>query len=100
MEEQIKESKKRIEAWDTEIEKYEDRFKNTECVEFNDDGTFKRDSSGNIKKSNPYKVEIPGEDKPLSIVDDYIRIDEIASSLNIKTSKTKKKYEDSIKDPE
>lgn len=94
MEKQIAEAAKVAGDWQLAVSEYEERFEKAVSNEFDIE-------TGEIKKGefNPYKVEVPGVGK-FDVVKDYIRINEITTSLNIKSSKTKKKYEESIKDPE
>ncbi len=99
MKDNLKNSEGVMRAYQAEVQQAEDRFKNTSVVDYNEDGTVKKDNNGNPVMINPFKVKVNGAE--LSPKDDFIKIDEIINELQTKTSKAsdkaKKKLDEELK---
>lgn len=82
---------KNLKAWNTEIEKYNDKFRNTEV--------YKMDDNGNVtaERENPYVVSINGEKYNPFEDKSLIKLEEIKGILSSKASKTEEKYQNSMK---
>lgn len=82
---------KNLKAWNAEIEKYNDKFKNTEV--------YKMDDNGNVtaERENPYVVSINGEKYNPFEDKSLIKLEEIKGILSSKASKAEEKYKNSMK---
>ena len=82
---------KNLKAWNAEIEKYNDKFRNTEV--------YKMDDNGNVtaERENPYVVNINGEKYNPFEDKSLIKLEEIKDILNNKASKADEKYKNSMK---
>ncbi len=94
MRENIENSRRAIQEYSKYVTDAENRFENTSVIDYNDDGTPKKDSSGNVVTVNPYKVKINGTE--YSPKDNFTRIDEIINALQIKSSKASKKADEKL----
>lgn len=95
----VEKSRKQLEAWNKEIQKYETKFENAEKnppMAFDDEGNIKVEG-GKVVCENPYTVKVKGE--KLNPLKDITRFEEIGNALATKASKAKSKYDDSMKEP-
>lgn len=101
MNENVEQTKKELNAWAKEVEKYENKFetaKNNPSIVYDDDGKPKKNADGSIKTENPYEVTINGE--KLNPVDNFARLEEINTTLATKSEKAKSKASDAMKEAE
>lgn len=90
--EKCKESKKQLDAWKSNAEEYENKFKTTEVYKIDDDGKI----SGS--KENPYEVKIDGKTYNPADPNSMIKFQEIKDIISTKASKAKNKYDKSMED--
>lgn len=92
----IAKSKEQLDAWDAEVKNYENKFKNTSAIVFDDEGKIKTNDDGSVTKENPYTVKVNGE--KLNPVKNITRIEDIKNAYSMNASKAKSKYEEAMKD--
>lgn len=90
--EKCEDSKKQLDAWKSNAEEYENKFKTTEVYKIDDDGKI----SGS--KENPYEVKIDGKTYNPADPNSMIKFQEIKDIISTKASKAKNKYDKSMED--
>lgn len=90
--ERCEDSKKQLDAWKSNAEEYENKFKTTEAYKIDDDGKI----SGS--KENPYEVKIDGKTYNPADPNSMIKFQEIKDIISTKASKAKNKYDKSMED--
>ena len=98
MKDNVEKSRKQLEEWKKETEKYEAKFKSAEkdpYIAFDDEGNIKYEN-GKVVYENPYTVKVNGE--KLNPLKDITRFEEIGVAMSNKASKAKSKFDDSMKE--